>query len=79
MDIPKASKPLSSGGMTNCITQHGEWRYKTKRGRLVHNIGKTEYDMPNVLVINDRYWVYCGDVRFYQNNTYTGFRLKQLK
>jgi hypothetical protein len=83
-DRLKTSNPLSSGDMTNCITQHGEWRL---RHHMVEGIGFlpngelcAEF-MAMIGVRLHRLWkVKACDIKFYYpDGTYTGFRLKQLK
>jgi hypothetical protein len=88
-DRLKASKTLSSGEMTNCITQHGEWRYDKLQLAIPNNCIiqvpiKLIYDAGGLACVttaeySNVVFVHFHDVKFYQNGRYSGFRLKQLK
>jgi hypothetical protein len=75
--------------MIDCITEYGQWRTKTKRGRLVKTASyelSSKYSVfrgrtfTHLVWVNDRYLVYCGDIKFYYpDGRYSGIRLKSLK
>jgi hypothetical protein len=82
----KASKPLSSGGITNCITQHGEWRVPNATNSQIAKI--LEQDTTTVkgkvflkceTTDGIQGYILADRLRFYNpDGRYSGMRLKRL-